>query len=174
LSFLLTGLGMYVIGALLNSQGDTRTTLKINLLNLAISMPLALILIPTHGVTGLIISILASQLISTVFGLHQVHRIYDMNIEWASSLKIVVASLLSALPAWILIKLIHPTNPIYGLALGGALYLTSFLVCAPVTGAVDLEDIENLEGLTSQLPTIRHIAGRVLQAEKKILEFNIL
>ena len=174
LSFLLTGLGMYVIGALFNSQGDTRTTLKINLINLAISIPLASILIPTHGVPGLITSILTAQLISTSYGLYQVYQKYSMHLEWASSLKIVAASFSSALPVYILLKLAFLNNPIYSLAFGGTLYLTSFLAFAPILGAVNMEDIENLEGLTKELPLIHPIARRILRLERKILELNII
>ena len=172
LIFLSTGLGMYVIKPLFNSQGATRTTFKINLINLAISIPLASILIPTHGVPGLITSIFTSQLISTSYGLYQIHRMYNMNIEWSSSLKIVAASLSSAIPIYILIKLAPITNPVYILALGGTLYLTSFLAFAPILGAINNEDIKNLEGLTNELPIIYPIARRILRVEKKILDLK--
>jgi len=161
-----------VIGALLNGQGDTRTTLKINLLNLAVSMPLALILIPSQGVPGLIASILISHLISTGYGLHQVHGRYEISIEWRSSLKIVASSLSSALLVYILLELNPLTNPVYGLAFGGTLYITSFLAFSPIIGAIDNEDIKNLEGLTKELPIIYPIARRILRLEKKILDLK--
>ena len=173
LSFLLTAMGMYVTGALFNSQGDTRTTLKINLINLVTSLPLAATLIPTHGVPGLIASILTSRLISIAYGLHQVQKKYDMNIEWASSLKILAASLSSALPIYILLKWTPTTNPIYCLALGGILYIGSLLILAPILGAINITDLENLEGLTNELPLIHPIVKYILGIEKKILELLI-
>jgi len=170
LTFLSTGLGMYVIGALFNSQGDTRTTFKINLINIAISIPLAFILIPTHGVPGLIMSILASQLISTSYGLYQIHRMYNINIEWSSSLKILAASISSALLVYIFLKLVPLTKPVYSLTFGGTLYLTSFLAFAPILGAVNKEDLNNLEGLTYELPLVYRIVRYILRVEKKILD----
>ena len=170
LSFLLTSLGMYVIGALFNGQGETRTTFKINLINLATSLPLASILIPAHGVLGLIASILTSQLISTSYGLHQVYKKYHMTIEWVSSLKILAASLSSALPIYLLLKWVPLTNPIYCLALGGILYVTSLLILAPIFGVVNIIDLENLEDLTNELPLIYPIVRYTLGIEKKIIE----
>lgn len=173
LSFLLTTMGMYVIGALFNSQGDTRTTLKINLINLATSIPLALTLIPKHGVPGLITSILTAQLISTAYGLHQIQKKYDMNIEWTSSLKILAASLSSALPTYILLKWTPTTNPIYCLASGGIIYIVSLLILAPILGAINIADLENLEGLTNELPLIHPLVRYIIGIEKKVIELLI-
>ena len=170
LSFLLTAIGMYVTGALFNSQGDTKTTLKINLINFATSIPLAVTLIPTYGVPGLITSILTAQLISTAYSLHQVHKKYRMNIEWISSLKIMAASLSSAIIVYILLKLAPLNNPIYSLGMGGTLYFISFLVFAPILRAISLEDLENLEGLTNELPLIHPLVGFILGIERKIIE----
>ena len=174
LSFLLTGLGMLVIGTLFNSQGDTKITFKINLISLVFSIPLASILIPRHGVLGLIISILASQLVSTGYGLYQVHKKYSIHLDWASSLKTVAASFSSALLVYTLLKLTPLTNPIYSLIIGGTLYITSFLGFAPILGAINDEDIENLESLLKELPLIYPIARLILRLEKKIIELNFL
>ena len=174
LTFLCTAIGMYVIPALFNSQGNTRTTLKINLINLAISIPLASILIPLYDIPGLISSILASHLISTGYGLYQVKRMYKISIERVSSLKIIVTSLLSALPPYILLKSTSLTNSIFNIALGGTLYITSFLVFAPILGAITKEDIENLENLLKELPLIYPIIKYILILEKKVLELNII
>ena len=174
LTFLFTAIGMYVIPALFNSQGNTGTTLKINLINLAISIPLASILIPLYDVHGLISSILASQLISTGYGLYQVKRMYKISIERISSLKIIVTSLLSALPSYVLLKSTSLTNSIFNIALGGTLYIAFFLVFAPILGAINKEDIENLENLLNELPLIYPIIKYILIFEKKVLELNII
>ena len=162
-----------MISAMFNGQGNTRTTLESNLINCAISIPLALILIPKHGVQGFIASIITAQFISTGYGLYQIHRIYNMTLEWFSSLKIVTASLSSALIVYILLRLDSLTYPIYGLAFGGILYLTSFLVLAPILGAVNMEDIENIDSLINELPLIYPIVKCILRVEKKILDLKL-
>lgn len=173
LIYLYTALGKNVIRPLFNSQGDTKTTFKINLINLAISIPLALILIPTQGVPGIIISILISRLSSTIYGLNQVRRIYHINIEWISSLKILIASFFSAIPVYILLKLPLITNPVESLVFGGTLYIIFILVLAPILGAINKEDIKNIEELTKELTLIYPIIRYILCVEKKALELNI-
>jgi hypothetical protein len=66
-----------------------------------------------------------------------------------------------------------PTNPIYSLAIGGTLYITSFLAFASILGAINKEDIENLEDLTNEPPLIHPIIRYILNVEKKILDLNL-
>jgi len=174
ITFLCTAIGMYVIEALFNGQGETGTTLKINLLNLAISIPLALILIPLYDVLGLISSILASQLVSTCYGLYQVYRKYQISIEYFSSLKIAVTSLLSVLPLYILLKLEYFSNTIQNIALGGTLYVMSFLLLAPMLGAINNEDIDNFEKFFNELPIIYPVLRYILILERKVIKLNII
>ena len=156
-SFLYTGLGKFVIGSLLKGQGDTKTLFNMFLINFIISISLSLITIPISYVLGLMISNLTSQLISTCYGLYQVQRLYDVNIELASSLKILSASFLSGLPVFIFTKLVFLSNPIYGLLFGGILYVTSFLFLIPILGVLNENDLENLETFTKELPFIHTI-----------------
>jgi len=174
LSLLYTGMGMFVIGPLINSQGDTKTTLRIGIVGFAVSIPLSSLLTPLYGVLGLITSILISQLISTSYSLYIVHQRYELDIEPSYSLKILAASLLSALLVYLFSKLITLTNPIYSLACGGVLYTTSFLLFAPILGAITDEDIENLKYATNELPIIRILAANILKIEKKILNLKVL
>ena len=172
LGFLCTSLGEFVIRPLFNGQGDTRTTLKVNSLNTVSSISLASILIPKHGVPGLIASVLISKLISNSYGLYQIKRMYRISLEWTSAMKILTASLSSFLLSYFLVKLTPITNPIYILTLGGTVYLTSFIAFAPIFGAVNEKDLENLENLTHELPIVNHITRYILRLEKKILELN--
>lgn len=174
LSFLCAGMGLFVIEALINGQGDTKTALKITIIDFTVSISLASLLTPFYGVPGLITSLLISQLIATSFGLYMVHQRFKLNIEPSYSLKIVAASLLSALLVYIFPKLITLTNPIYSLAFGGTLYTTSFLAFAPILGAINDEDVENLKCATNELPLIRILAVYILKIEKKILGLKLL
>ena len=168
-SFLLTGIGMFVINALFNSQGDTKISFRLNLVNFALSIPLSLLTIPLYGVIGLIISLLISQLISTLYGLYLVKKRYKITVEVQSSGKIIISSLLAAILVYLSSKTVNFSNPIYGLTFGGALYLASFLIFAPLLKAINKEDLENLEFLIEELPLIAPILKWILIIEGKIL-----
>jgi len=53
-------------------------------------------------------------------------------------------------------------------------YIVSILVFAPILGAINEEDIENLEDLLNELPLIYPIIRYILRVEKKILDINFL
>ena len=64
--YLYSAFGSLSIGALINSQGQTKANLKLTLATLATALPLSIILIPTYGIIGLIITTLISRFPSTV------------------------------------------------------------------------------------------------------------
>lgn len=174
LSFLCTGLGMLVVGNFFNGQGDTKTTLRISLANLGLSVPLAFTMTFLYGVPGLIISFLASQLLSTTYALFLVHKKYEVTIDLLSSVRTGVASLSSAILVYIFITFATIPIPIFKLAIGGSLYVTSFLVFAPLLRVINKVDIENLDELLKELAPIYPIAKWILNLEEKILAWKRL
>ena len=173
LSFLCTGLGMFVVGNLFNGQGDTKTTLRINLVSLGLSVPLAFIMTFLYGVLGLVASLLASQFLSAIYALFLAREKYAVTVDWASSLRTGVASLLSALLVYIFITFAPIPISIFRLAIGGSLYVTSFLAFAPLLRVISKVDIENLDELLKELGPIYPIARRILNLEEKILALNV-
>ena len=95
---------------------------------------------------------------------------YKISIEWDSSLRIVVASLSSALLVFLLSKLINLSNPIYNLTLGFLLYVASFLLFAPIFKAVDRGDLKSLEHLIDEIPIVYPFLKFILRLEKGVIE----
>jgi len=172
LSFLCVGLGMYVVESFFNGQGDTRATLRMSLVNLGLSLPLALILAFLYGVFGLVTSVLATQLLSSTYGLFLARKKYGVTVDWGSSLRTGVASLSSALLVYIFIAFVPIPILIFKLAVGGSIYVASFLAFAPLLKVISKEDIRNLDELSKEL-TIYPIAKRILNLEEKILALNV-
>ena len=173
LSFLGTGLGMIVVNSFFNGQGDTMATFRMNVINLGLSVPMAIILTLLYGVPGLIVSILASMCLSVTYGLFLARKKYSVTVDWNSSLRTGVASLSSALLVYIFIAFTPIPTSIFKLAIGGSLYLTSFLAFAPLLKVISKADIENLDELLKELAPIYPIARRILNLEEKILALNL-
>jgi len=171
LLFLSAGMGTLVLENFFNGQGDTKATLRIRLVNIIPSLPLVPILTILYGVPGLIASILVTSVLSAIYGLHVAHQRYGVSVDWISSLRIGVASIFSAILVYTFLRLSPLSTPIYQLAAGGSLYLFAFLVLAPLLGAMKKEDIENLDGLTKELP-IYPIAKWILNLENRILTWR--
>ena len=171
LSFLYTGLGMGVMGSLFNGQGDTKTTLRIDIINLSLSMPLTFVFTFLYGVPGLVTSFLISQFLSTTYGLFLVYKKYAVMVDWASSLRTGVASLSSTLLTHLFLTLVPLSNPVYKLAAGGLLYIMSFLIFAPLTGAVNISDIVNLREILSELGPLTPLFNIPLNLVEKTLMY---
>lgn len=170
--FLCAGLGTIVTSSFFNGQGDTWTTFKINLVKLAILVPLVPFLTIHYGVPGLIASILASEFLSAIYGLSLIHRKYGIALDSVSSLRIAVASIFSALTVYIFLRLFPLSNHLYKLAAGGPLYLVTLLIVTPLLGAINEVDTKNLDDLTRQFNLIHPIAQWILSFEKKLIRLR--
>jgi O-antigen/teichoic acid export membrane protein len=173
LSYLWAGLGMFVWSSFFNGQGDTRTTLRIYLVYFAVTIPMAFVMTLLYGVSGQIISLLITEFLFNMYALFLAHKKYKVTVEWVSFVRIVGASLSSALLVYIFITFASVLNPIFKLAVGGFIYVVSFLALAPLLKVISKEDIRNLDELSKELTMIYPITKRILSLEDKILSLNI-
>jgi O-antigen/teichoic acid export membrane protein len=173
LSYLWAGLGMLVWSSFFNGQGDTRTTLLIHLVNLALTVPIAFVMTLLYGVLGQIISLLITDFLFNMYTLFLAHKKYRVTLDWVSFLKTAGASFCSALLVCIFITFASFPNHIFNLAVGGSIYLLSFLTFAPLFKVIHKEDIRNLDEMTKDLTPIYPIAKRILNLEEKILALNV-
>jgi len=171
LNFLCTGLGMFVLDSFFNGQGDTKATFKMSLAKLFPAALLAPILTLYYGVLGLIASILIPQFLSTTYGLYLTHKKYSISPDWKPLTRIGFASLASTLLVYITLNTAPINNYLYRLILGGTLYLTLFLAIAPIAGAVNKTDIQNLHESTKEI-AIYPIIKTILKIETKILDVS--
>jgi O-antigen/teichoic acid export membrane protein len=173
LSFLCAGFGMYVVSSFFNGQGDTMATLRINIINICLAAPLAFIATFLYGVLGLVISLVATDFLSNAYALYLARKKYKVTVDWASFLRIAIASLSSALLVYLFITFTPIHDSLFKLAVGGLIYVTSFLAFAPLLKAISKEDIRNLNELTKELTLIYPITKRILSLEEKILALNV-
>lgn len=171
-NFLFTSLGMIVVESFFNGQGDTKATFKINLINLGVSIPLALVFTSIYGVFGLIVSLIVSQFLSVIYALSLARRKYGMTIDWFFSLKTVVVSFLSAIIVYFFIIFTPVSASIFNLVIGGFLYIVSFLILLPLLEVISKEDIEILDEILKELTLVYPILRWMLNFEKKILSIG--
>jgi O-antigen/teichoic acid export membrane protein len=168
-SFFLTAAGMYLNEALLNSQGDTGTTLRLNIVKLVVNLSLAVVLIPRIGVLGLIVSILASQAASTLYGLTRIKTIYRINIDYGSSMKLIASTLLSTTLVTSLLRASTTLNPLLRLLTSGAVFLASYIILTPLLGAINQNDLENLDKLTKEMNPLYFFVENFIKVETRLL-----
>ena len=165
--YLFAAFGSLSVGALINSQGQTKVNLKITLATLATAIPLSIILIPTYGITGLIITTLVSRFPSTIISLWWIKKHLAAKIDLSSSTRILIASAIAATPTYLLTTQL--TQPDWlTLILGATIYLASYMITAPLIGAIDQTDTRNLKEMTKTLGPLTPIINIPLNIIEKL------
>jgi len=162
---------MFVSAALLNSQGNTRATLIMNVLKCCISIPLAWVLIPKFGVYGIITSIIISEFASTAFGLLILRQAYEMSVDINSTIRIILASSLSYIVVALFQRFIHFSTAFLTLFVGGFIFFSSFFLFAPIFSAITLADIDNFESFSDDLPIGKSVIRVVVNFERRVCYF---
>lgn len=171
LTFLYTGAGSIVLIHLFNGIGQTKVVFKYNLINLLIFLPLAPILTMFYRVPGLIIALLISNLLSLAYGLIIAIKKLKFDLDLKASLKIYLASFLSAIPMLIFLNY-SPLNSLPNLVIGGSLFLFTYLTLAPVTSAITHSDLENLHSILSKIKILRQLLKPLLTYEAKLVSIR--
>ena len=171
LQFLYTGLGSVVLGYLFNGIGETRVVFNWNLINLSIFLPLAPILTMFYGVPGLIVAFLLSSLLSLFYGLRIAIKRINVNIDLKASLRICLASFLSAIPIIAFLQF-SSLNSFYNVIICGSIFLIIYFTVLPLTGAIQESDLENFKIILRRLKIVWPIVRLAIIYEAKILNLR--
>jgi O-antigen/teichoic acid export membrane protein len=158
--------GSLIVGILLTGTGKTKTLLKLTLLTLSLGIPLAFILIPALGIAGVILGPLIAQIPSLVWGLHWIWEHYKAKADYNSSAKIAVASTLAAIITYLFLAFINTVEWLR-LAMGGTVFMTAYILVAPIIGAVTPTDINNLRIMLSGLGIVSKLVNIPLTVAEK-------
>ena len=135
------------------------------MLTLVIGVPLAFVLIPTWGINGMIIGSLIAGIPSMFAGLHLVWKKYDAKVDFVAAARILAASTLATATVYVFLEVFGAAQWLR-LVLGLAIFLAVFFISAPLIGAVNQTDINNLRAMFSNLG----ILSKVLEIPLRIME----
>jgi putative peptidoglycan lipid II flippase len=154
-------LGSYVIGSYLKSVGETVKAMKISLVNYAIYVPLALLLIPTYRVVGLIIASIVVGFSSTLYGLHIIRRDFRLEIVARRNVTVLGALSLPAVAAW-LTSFLSRSSTVVEFLLGITVYLASLTLVLPAV--IRRSEVLELIEITKNVKLLSFIAPKALSA----------
>jgi len=167
ITYLYTAIGSLSIGNLLNSQGETKTTMKLTLTTTATGIPLSLLLIPSLGIIGAITALLISGVPSLIIGLSLIKRQYGTTVDWPSSTRILTASALAGAVAYLFTSQLSLENWIK-LIIGATLFLITYTILIPLIGAINRTDIQNLREVQKELGRVSYISTILLNIIEKL------
>jgi len=167
ISFLYAAFGNLSVGALIKSQGKTQVSMRITILTFIVGIILGVVLIPKFNVLGLIVTHLIAGLPSLIIALWWVHKNYNATIDWKSSTKIIASAAFSAALTYLVLNQLNLASWI-SLLLGAAVFLGTYMITAPLIGAIDYNDTKNLQDLLKSLGPIGTIVNPMLYPIEKI------
>jgi O-antigen/teichoic acid export membrane protein len=178
--------GSLSLGSLMTGIGETGQLMLQSLLSLALSVPLVIILIafsgslspPLGAVIG-ILGILLSSLPGTVWGLFWVWRRYKVKADFQVGARILAASGISAGASYLTASLVQMnlgvlgfstwTCTVVGLLLGFIVFMILYLGLAPVLGAINQVDINNMRSMFGG----SGIVSKALELPFKFMEWSL-
>ncbi len=166
---LLVGLGSLSMGNFFNSQGDTRTSMKIGLVNSIVSILLSPVLIWKWGVSGLLVTLIISSVTGNMFANFVLRKRYGFHSDVRHTFKTLVCSVISASVSYGVIQFLPISVPIFSLIMGSVVFFVVYLFLIPVMGVIDQGDIANLDQMLRAVPLVSFFALPLLGIEKKIL-----
>lgn len=136
----------------------------LGLANVAVGLPLAIVLVSRFQIVGLIVATIISGLPQIVIGSVWVKRLYNVSIDWGVAGKILLLSLIACLTTFGSVKLSSLPNWMQ-LFVGATVLSVIFVVLAPLFGIVNSDDIQNLRTIFSETGS----ATVILQIPLKIM-----
>jgi uncharacterized membrane protein YfcA len=125
------------------------------------------VLIPQFGVLGLIATSLTAGMPGLIIALWWIYKNYNATVDWKSSTKILAASVFSAILAYWILNQVNLASWI-SLLLGAAVFLGTYMITAPLIGAINYDDTKNLQDLLKSLGPLGPIVNPLLYPIEKI------
>ncbi len=169
ISNLFSGFGILSVRSLLIGLGETKTLMKLSLLTLLIGLPSAFLLIPNLGIVGVIVGTIFAGLPSMFLGLYWIWKHYEAKADFKSSTRIFIASAIAAIATYLIMNLLNVADWIE-LATGGIIFIVAYVLVAPIIGAINQNDINNLRSMLSGLGFISRLINIPLVLAEKIVE----
>lgn len=161
LSNLFVLFGSQIINNFFAGIGETKTLLKINIIEVSVSICLSFILIPTYGIIGVIIGPMVGMVPSMLIGLILVWKRYNAKVNLKSSSKIFFSSIISSLLTFLVVNSVVLPNWVE-LIVGGVIFVLSYFLLVPLIGAVTKSDLLNLKTMFSGLGPISKLLNLFL------------
>ena len=133
-----------------------------------IGLPLGYILISNFGVYGLIAISLSASIPSLIISLNFIKNKYGATLDWSSSLKILLSSIVAAIIAYVFIWQFNFTSWIQ-LIIGAIAFTFVYVFLILLTRAINISDIKNLRDMVSSLGPISKFVQYFLNIMEKIV-----
>jgi O-antigen/teichoic acid export membrane protein len=171
LHLLFVGLGSLSIPSFLNSQGDTKTTMRINMISSGLSIILSIIFINQWSVVGLLLALSISALIRTLLGIFTIKKLYDISLNLRHALKTTLSCIISA--GFVYFTIMNfSLFPIVNIVLSTILFIITYLLLAPILGAIQIWDISVIDNMLKTIKLLYPFTKYILKYIERTINFT--
>ena len=168
--YFLVGIGYLTLTSLFNGLGETRITLKTTLITVIIFVLLAPLTTRIYSVPGLIIAFIISNAVGTSYGSYIARTKFKIEFATKSIIKIYIVSIISALPALLVLQLSSMPKPL-NVAAEGLLYLFTYATLTPIVRIITCSELDTATNILQKIKPLSHIVKPLLAYQKKILSY---
>lgn len=166
-SNLLVVIGSLSVSSFLTGVGETKVVMKQSILTLSVGVVLAFLLIPTLGVTGVILGSMFSSLPSLAWALFWIWKRYRARADIRISVRILLASAVATTITYVFLNFIVASEWIR-LIIGATIFLAVYIFAAPMVGAIIQSDLDNLRIMLSGIGPVSKLVDLPLVLTEKI------
>jgi stage V sporulation protein B len=174
ISFLPLAFGQAVIPSYFMGIGKTRLMMLLNIAETIATLVPAFVLIVwlKLGISGLLYSIIISNIVPTVLGLYFAKRYLRANADYFNLLKTLGVSLVCYLAIYLVSTFLFSGAPqVLEFISELIIFLALYLTLAPLSGMIKNEDVNRLRSSSSGLTMLNKILNPLLNYENKIIEW---
>ncbi|MDR0372176.1 MAG: oligosaccharide flippase family protein [Nitrososphaerota archaeon] len=168
ISYLFTALGSLSLNHLIISQGDTKYTLKLAILQAAIGFPLSFVLVSQFGIIGLIANTTIVVLPGLFLSLGFIKKRYGASIDWKASAKITFSAAVTGILTYLLVTWLPFISPIR-LAIGVVVFVVVFVLIACLTQTITRADLGNIQTSAEGLGPLRKPIQGIIGIIEKLM-----
>jgi len=170
IQFLYVAGGSIVLTYLFSGVGKTGVVFRSELIDIGLFLLLATLLTMYYKVEGMIVASLIACLAALLYRLAVAIKDLKVNVEYKASSLIISAALVAALPT-LAFQTLRLGN-LLTLVVGALIYFAVYVTLLPLLGALDENDVENLEQIVSKLGLLWPISRPILFYIKRLTKIR--
>lgn len=166
--YFLVGLGFNTLGSFFNGLGETKTNLKITLMSSITLIVLAPLLTYSFKIDGMVMGLILSSLVGTVYGLHVARRSFGIQVDPKMVIRVYLASVAPVLPILAMNEILFFSS-ILKVIVGATTYLIIYLLLIPLAKAITPAELKEIRGVLEKVKPLKYLSQPILCFEEKIM-----
>lgn len=162
------GFGGLSLGNLISGVGESKVTLRAQIIRFITGIILALILVPKYGMVGLLGAKVLEGRSGWIYQILWVKRKLGISVDWGSTARIYLTALAAFVSTFLLINILSLSG-LNALVLGGLTYLLVYIAGLPLSGAFKQSDLNQFESIIDVLGPIAPSTRWLLNLMRRLI-----